>query len=90
MTYKEFVEQYLAPYLAIPPHEARAVSQELFAALKRAVLEDGKLIVVPHFGTFHPVKTKPGVRKLGPNTITVPASVHVRFRSAKATKERVE
>ena len=90
MTYKDFIEAELAPYLAVQPPEARRIAQEVFSAIRRAVLDNGKSVVIPQFGTFHPVTTKSGIRKVGKGTITVPESVHVRFRSAKATKERAE
>lgn len=88
MTYRAFIQQ-LALRLGLSNQETWRIVGEAFALLRDTVL-DGSRVSIPRFGTFHRAQTRAGTRHVGPHTLKVPPSFHVRFRSAKAAKERAE
>lgn len=90
MTYGRLVEE-LAAQLKLSKPETRRCVEHIFASIRKQVLGLGARIVIPKFGTFRLGETKRGVRPLGKyGSLDVPASKHVRFRSAKGAKARAQ
>lgn len=89
MKYLDFIRR-AADELKVSDAEARRIVNDMFFLIRDIVLVEEERVVIPRFGTFRLSRTSKGVRKVGDGTIDVPASIHVRFRSSKGAKERVE
>lgn len=75
---REFAEQYEIPY-----NEARKNVLFVFALINSEVLDFGRNVTIPSFGTFRAATTKGGTRLVCGRKVRVEAGKRIAFRASK-------